>query len=266
MLRTLTFLWLLLGTTVVLAQHNSDCGTPLKNSDKDRFKDAVAAYEKKDYKKASETLRKIARTNPQCTDVQFYLGIIGAAENNAAAIRKYFGKLLKLCPSYPDPRAHLYDGIIHYSDEDYDGAVTALNHYFDLLNAVSTATLNENIEVTFKNETALANRYLYWSQFLADAHRNQVPFNPTVMLGASSPQTELMPFITHEGQEIYYIRHVPEESGTTYYGRELQHTTPMICLSRWKDTSFSAGTPLPEPFNTHTSEGGITITADGKHC
>lgn len=244
-------LWLL---PVISLWGQRSCGTPLKGADLKRYEEAVAAYEQKDYDKCGAIIYRLAKRHGRSADVQFYAGLLSVERDNAAGIRKYFGKVLSICPDYPDPRVFLYDGIIKYSDEDYAGAVTSLQRFFD--------TVNRNSKPAYLALYMEASNYLYWSQFLAEAAKNKVPFAPRLMMGASSRHDEIMPYMTADGQEIYYVRYVPEEQGATFYHREIEHKVPRIYMSRWKDTTYSAGTPLPEPFNTHDSEGGITMTAD----
>lgn len=234
----------------------STCGTPLKGPNQQRFDEAVEAYRSKNYDKCATIISKLVKAAPRNADVHLYAGLIAAHRNNSAGIRTHFGKVFSICPTHPDARVYLFQGIIRYSDDDFGGAVSSLNRFFDIVN-----TDQRPEYMVYYNE---ASNYLHWSQFLDEASRNKAPFAPQVMLGASSRHDELMPYITFDGEEIYYIRYVPEDDAPTFYQRELEHKTPRLCISRWKDTTFSEGQVLPEPFNTHSSEGGITITADGR--
>ncbi|MBR1793590.1 MAG: PD40 domain-containing protein [Bacteroidales bacterium] len=238
------------------AHGQKSCGTALKGIDHKRYEEAVAAYEQKDYDRCGQQMFKLAKRYPRSADVQFYAGLLSVQRDNGAAIRKYFGRVLSICPDYPDARVFLYDGIIRYSDEDYEGAEASLQRFFD--------SVNRDERPSYMVHYMEASNYLYWSQFLSEAQRHKVPFAPRLMMGASSSHDELMPYVTADGQEIYYVRYLPEEQGATFYHRELERKIPQLCMSRWKDTSYSAGTPLPTPFNTHESEGGVTLTADGR--
>ena len=254
MRKALTIIFAIVLATAAKAQ--TSCGTPLKGQNQQRYEEAVEAYRAKNYDKCATIISKLVKAAPRNADVHLYAGLVAAHRNNPAGIRTHFGKVFSICHSPADARAYLYQGIIRYSDDDFDGAVASLNRYFDIVNADQRPEY-----MVYYNE---ASNYLHWSQFLADAQRDKVPFAPQVMLGASSRHDELMPYITFDGQEIYYIRYVPEDDAPTFYQRELEHKVPRLCISRWKDTTYSEGQVLPEPFNTHASEGGITITADGR--
>ncbi|MBR1517269.1 MAG: PD40 domain-containing protein [Bacteroidales bacterium] len=254
MRHTLIILLILLPMLPLGAQQH--CGTTLKNADKQKLDEAIQAYQQKEYSKCGAIVYKLAKSNPRNADVLFYAGLTAVEQNNATAIRKYFGKLTSICPDYADARFFLYQGIIRYSDDDFYGAVASLQRFFDSVNSNSRPEY-----LKLYNE---ASNYLHWSQFLADAEQNKVPFHPHSLLGASSRHDEIMPFITHDGQEIYYVRYLPEDLPATFYQREMVTKVPRLCVSRWKDTSFSEGLPLPAPFNTHDGQGGITMTADGK--
>ncbi len=253
---TTVLLALLLCSLSLLCQTNDKCGTALKSLDLQRYNEAVEKYKSNKINEAYADLLKINKRNPQNADVQFYLGLISVKKEDNKGIRKHFEKLFKICDDYPDGRAYLYQGIIYYSDEKYEEAVYSLNRFFDYANQQGT----QETDALYME----ASNYLYWSQFLANAYRNIAPFSPKIVLGASSNDDEMMPYMSLDGKEIYYIRFISESSRDAYYVRNLDKKTPYLCVSRWKDTTFNEGSILPAPFNTHESEGGVSMTADGK--
>ena len=207
--------------------------------------------------KSNDMLRKLAAANPRSADIQFYLGLIAAKrDRNPAAIRRYFTKLNALCPDYPDARAHLYMGIIHYSDERYGEAVTELERFFEIA--------NQNSDPKYDAVYAEASNYLHWSKFLDDALRNQVPFSPRAVTGVSTRDDEMMPYITPDGKSMFFLRQVNvNPKPRTYYARSMEEKQTKICYSQWKDSSFTIGVVMGEPFNQYIGEGGVTVTADG---
>lgn len=233
------------------------CPYTFPAKDKVNFDNGVSAYEKRHFPEANTLLRKVSSRHPRAADPYFYLGMIAATENtNPGAIRHYFTRLNEVCPDYPNALAHYYMGIIYYTDEKYEEAVAALNRYFDIANQKSIPSY-----VAVYEE---ASNYLYWSQFLAEATLNAVPFNPQVVYGASSKTDEILPYITWDGKHIYYLRKVSQRKEKTYYGKVLDELKPRLCVSRWRDTVFSTGEELPDPFNQGPPEGGVSITADNQ--
>lgn len=256
--RILHFILLLSLTSSLWAQSNP-CAYVLKPSAQAKYDKALDAYEKKQFKEASELLRKLHAQNPKSADICFYLGMSAVAKgDNPGAIKRYFTKLLTLCPDYPNALAHFYMGVVLYSDDKFDEAVTELNRFFEIANQTSV----KEYDAVYVE----ASNYLYWSQFLADAYRNLAPFAPRVMLGVSSRSNEYLPYMTPDEKEMYYVRMISKDKEYTFYEKQFDHHLPQLCISRWKDTSFSEGEVLQEPFNHYDNEGAMTMTADKKQC
>lgn len=243
--------------TVPLWAQEGACDYRYKASSLAKYEQAVAAYDAKHYSECAALLRKLAAKEPKSPDVCFYQGMLAVRQGEKpGAIRRHFTKLFSLCADYPNALAHYYMGVVNYSDDHFEEAVANFNRYFELANQQGGAESDAVYEE--------ASNYLSWSQFLADAYSNQAPFNPKVMLGASSREDELMPYLTIDGSQLYYIRMVPEDNSRTFYAREQGKRVPRICVSQRKDSTFTEGVELQEPFNVNKGEGGITMTADNK--
>lgn len=253
----LTTLFFLLSILPMRGQEFSECPYKFSGADKANLQKGIEAYEAKKYSEANTLLRKVSSKNPKAADPYLYLGLIAAKQNqNPAAIRRYFSKLIELCPNHPNALAHFYMGVILYTDEKYDAAVKEFNSYFDIAN-------RQNVP-EFLAVYQEASNYLYWSQFLAEAQLNPVPFSPTVVYGASSRTDEILPFITWDGKEIYYLRQVSRDESKSFYDKVEKKLEPMLCHSFWRDTAFSSGRPLDDPFNQGNTEGGVSMTADNR--
>ncbi|MBR1850209.1 MAG: PD40 domain-containing protein [Bacteroidales bacterium] len=240
----------------IVAQ-TAGCGPVVRSNDRQQYDQAVAAYQRKDYTGCATAMRKISAKNPKAPDPYFYLGMCAVRKDfNTVGIRRYFTKLISLCPDYPNPLAHYYMGVIYYSDDRFDEAVECLQRYFDMV----SISADKEAQAAY----AEASNYLHWATFLAEATRNQVPFFPTVVRGASSKHNESLPYLSPDGKTMYYLRQVPVEKNRTFYARDIEEKAYQLHYSRWRDTSFSAGEPLDEPFNQGESEGSPTLTADGR--
>ena len=236
----------------------AQCGVKVKPADTKAYNDALTLYEGHRYSEASQVMRRVAGRNPKAADPQFWLGMMAVKDGfNATGIRRYFTRCIELCPQYPNALAHFYMGMIYYTDDRYDDAVAELERYFELANGV------DNTDRAVSAAYEEASNYLYWSQFLAEATLNMAPFDPQPVAGVSSKHDEMLPFLTADGQEFYYLRRLPEPQAPTIYHRELERKQWQLCCSRLKDTAFTAGSVLPAPFNSGAPEGGVSITADG---
>ena len=235
----------------------AQCGVKVKTADRSAYEEAVKLIEGHHYHDGAAKMRRVAQRNVKAADPQFWLGIAAAGDGfNATGIRRYFTKCIDLCPAYPNPLAHYYMGIIHYTDKRYDDAVIELEKYFTLSNGNTDRLIGAAYED--------ASNYLYWSQFLAEATLNMAPFDPQRVAGVSSKHNEMLPYLSIDGREFYYLRELPVEQGHTFYARELEQKRWRLCCSRWQDTTFSKGIELPPPFNSGLPEGSVSLTADGK--
>ncbi len=232
-------------------------GQDIRPADRKQYAEALAHYNSHNYRQSAVLLRKVAARNPKAPDPQFWLGMTAVANGfNAAGIRKYFGRCIELAPDYPHPLAHYYMGIVHYTDARYDEAVAELERYFAL------AEGSDDRQVTAAYEEA--SNYLYWSQFLAEAMLKEAPFEPGRVTGVSSRHDEILPYLSPDGTEFYYLRRLPVKKERTYYARELEETHWRLCMSRRTDSTFSQGVELPAPFNSGQPEGSVSLTADGR--
>ncbi len=231
----------------------AQCGVKVKPADRAAYDCALG---EKNHRKASQMMRQVAQRNPKAADPQFQLGMMAVRDGfNVAGIRRYFPRCIELCPNYPNALAHYYMGMIHYTDARYDDAVAELEQYFALANN----TIDRAVSAAYEE----ASNYLYWSQFLAEATLNMAPFEPERVKGVSSKHNEMLPFLTVDGSEMYYLREMPVEQERTFYARELEQKQWRLCCSRWQDTVFSKGIALPPPFNSGRPEGSVSLTADG---
>ncbi len=249
------FVWSLLFSNFSYAQ----CGVKVKGAHQKDFDRSLALYHRGNLREASQLMRRVAQRNPKAAEPQFWLGMYAVANGyNAVGIRRYFGRCLELCPSYPDARAHYYQGVIFYTDRHYDEAVTAFDTYFSLANAT-----DDSSQLVVYND---ASAYLHWSRFLADAELQRVPFDPEVLKGVSGRRDENLPYITPDGRRCYYLRQVAERRNpASVYTPDVERTSWRLFYSDWVDgdSTFGPGKELPPPFNQGAPEGSITATADG---
>lgn len=232
-----------------------DYSYKMAGADKEKMERAVADYQKGRYRQSAEQLRVLSQRYPNNADIYFYLGLNAVKHDfNVAGIRRYFPKVIQLVPDYPNAVAHYYMGLIHYTDDHFDDAVADFNRYFERANANGTP---ESDALYME-----ASNYLYWSQFLADAYRNMVPFNPTVVRNLSSSDDEMLPFFTHDERYCFFLRNTTVKSRTAYYNHELSQKQMRLYMSQLADTAYTLPQMLPAPFNQGDPEGGVSLTSD----
>ena len=255
--RWMTLIWMVIAFHFPLSTSHPLQAQDVKPADHKAYREALAKYEKRQYREAAQGLRRLATRNPRSADVQFWLGMTAVKDGfNTAAIRRYFPRCIELNPDYSDALAHYYMGLVHYTDDRFDDAVAELDRYF----AIANGTDNGAWMAVYEE----ASNYLYWSRFLAEAMLNMAPFDPQRVEGVSSRYNEMLPYLSLDGQTFYYLREVPASTERTFYSRELeQKQWRLFCSKRLGDTTFSKGAEMPRPFNSGDPEGGVSLTADG---
>ncbi len=245
------------GTVSAQSVSGDICPYHFSSSDKSIFEKGIEAYEAHHYTEAATLIRKVSAKNTKAADPYFYLGMMAVNKgDNPGAIRRYFTKLIECCPDYPNALAHYYRGVIYYTDELFEDCVAEMNRYFDIANRES---IPEYLAV-YED----ASNYLYWAGFLNEAYQNPVPFNPLVVRGVSGKTDEILPYFSLDGKYVFYMRHVVLSQERTVYAKSEVKKAPRLCVSERKDTSYTSGVVLPFPFNQGDSEGGVSITADGR--
>lgn len=230
-----------------------------KGSDATLYANAVKSYEANRLTEARAAFKKLSQRYPNAADPYYYLGLIAVRrDDNAGAIKHYFTKLLQVNPDYKEPRAHYYMGVVDYSYGRYRQAISRFERFNDMAAAAPSA---ENDAL--REEAA---NYLRWCRFLADGYEHQVPFAPRMVKGASSKYSELLPYLTVDGRELWYLRALPRRREYTIYVKELNEFIPTLHVSyRDNDSTFSSGREMAFPFNQTDNEGGVTLTADRRH-
>ena len=252
----LLLLTLLLCAAPLRAQEEG-CGAAIKSGDRKDYEQAVKAFDAKRYTQCITLMRGVSKRNPTAADPYYYLGAAAIKSNERPAVIKgYFSKLMRYCPDYPNALAYYYMGVVEYSYKRYDEAVQQLNRYFDMANGMPRPEYDAVYEE--------ASAYLYWAEFLSEAEQNAVPFYPQPLYGASSKANELLPYISPDGKELYFLRQMAVAPQSTFYHRQTEEQVLRLCRSTWKDTAYSYGEVLPYPFNQGGEQGGVTMSADGK--
>lgn len=236
----------------------SVCEVEMSKKNYKEYNKALAMFEKGMYTGSSNILRKIVQEEPEVAEPYFVLGLIAAQKENLSGMNRNFGKVMELCPDFPDARLHYYMGVINYSYEKYEEAAINFDNFF--------ALSEESFDNKYDSYLEEAETYAYWSRVLSKAYLNPVPFEPRYIEGVSTEANEYLAYQTVDGTRMYYTRDVVKhEDNSSFYKQELETKVPMIIEStRNKNGKFDKGRRMPPPFNLGKNEGTFTMTADNK--
>ena len=251
-------LLLLVGIVSLGASAQTMCEVEMSKKNYKDYQKAYEMYERGQLTGSSNILKKIVSDEPEVAEPYFLLGLIAAKKESLSAMNRNFGKVLELCPDYPDARLHYYMGLINYSYERYEQAAANFDMFF--------AMVEETMDGRYDTYMEEAENYAYWCRVLSKAYLNPVPFEPKSMQGISTETNEYLAYKTVDGSRMYFTRDVvKDEDNSTFYKQDLETRVPMMIEShRDKDGNFGKGRRMQPPFNTGKNEGTFTLTADNK--
>ena len=141
-----------------------------------------------------------------------------------------------------------------------------LGTYFDGINEKEKAYeyFKNYIELGSKNNPSYSiakERYKYLKNYFYLIN-NPVPFEPKLVRGVSSVDSEYLPLISPDGTMAFFTRHhKPQRIGSIYLPEPVEEF--MVAYAVDNDgLAYTGGKPMPYPFNTGRHQGASTITID----
>lgn len=228
----------------------------IKSGDWALYNQALEAFESARYDDCALKMRCVAARNPRAADPQYYLGMVAVKRNEKASIiRRYFAQLSRLSPDYNQPLAQYYMGLVAYTDSAYTQAVKHLDRYFELVRSQDS---KENLSVY---DSAV--EYLRWSQFLSEASRTTGRTEPVLMHQVSTSADELFPFLTTDGQQLFFLRLTNDIAPGSYYRDLNAAPTPHLMMSRKRGNTFGEAQEIAA-ISAYDKASGTTLSA-GSH-
>lgn len=236
-----------------------------ENIDKKALKLYEKAKDKKKYKKPEriEMLMKALEIEPDFAEANLYMAqemVVRAKLENISftPLIPYFMKAIASCPQiHSDP--YYYIGFAYYEEVKNDSAIKYLEKF-----------------ISFKDEdmSKFPKDYeaeIYQAKMMVKSAKKEkglkknVPFNPLVVKGVSTPRDEYLTYVTPDDQWCFYIRKMPIIDPNKVYTSDKEKETFMLS-KRTKSGEFNAGEPMLPPFNTtDDNQGGCSISIDNKH-
>jgi outer membrane protein OmpA-like peptidoglycan-associated protein/tetratricopeptide (TPR) repeat protein len=257
------FLLALIICLKVSAQDN--CAPPDDSKAVDLYQKGT---DKKKYQKEQRIafLKQALELEPDYVDANFAYAeeIIKTAILNQSSFSpaaEYFLTVIKQCPKYhSDP--YYYVGFNYYEDEKYADAVTYLQKFLDF-----KSDDEKKFSKDYDNFLYEAKKMIKYAKFYRDIFKNTVPFDPYPVMDICTNRDEYLAIISPDNQHAYFTRKMPYTAGSMDQVYAAEESTKEFFMesNRQANGTFSAGTPLPPPFNRGSNEGGPSISINNKN-
>lgn len=241
---------LVLILTITTQAYSQDCPTPNKKAKKLFDKAAQYKFRGKD---AYQNLVEAVKIDPSYAEALSVLAYLNTKRDQSQQSKglalKYYSKTQVACASYRNYEASFWLAKQYFNLQKYDRAHPYLKEYTSLAKDKGQSEMKEARQML-----ARVDQY-------QEIFKNPVPFEPKKVSGASTSDDEYLPMLSPDNQFLFFTRRVYEDSKSVVGKTERE----LLIQSRKKyDGTYSAGIPLPEPFNQGAYQGGTTISVDNK--
>lgn len=167
---------------------------------------------------------------------------------------EYFQRAARLAPSYDNYKAFYHLGKFYYDFGEYNKAQNNLEIF-----------LNSNQwECSIVDH---ANQMMSKIQEYFFLLSNPVPFSPKQVQGVCTKDDEYLPFLTHDGERLYYTHRFYKKSRFANQPVRMEELCYADRINQKDNTldKFTAGIPMEPPFNQEdVDQGGISLTIDNR--
>lgn len=163
----------------------------------------------------------------------------------------YLERLKEQCPDHGSG-LYFYLGSMYYAQERYGDASTTFHTFMDM-SATESGSEQRREEVE---------RLLPELAFYTEFYKDQRPLQPHVLQGVSTQADEYLPMFSPDNELLFFTRLSKRQAKGDPFPREVEELTE----ARRENigATFGAGQPLPPPFNTGDSYGGVTVSLNNK--
>jgi len=257
---------LILCRGILLAQIPDDTTASCPPSEsKKAVKLLEKTQDKKKYDKQEriKLLKEAIDEDPGFAEAYLKIGmelLVNCKLNNSSfkPVIPFMKKAIEICP-HIHASPYYYIGFDFYESSNQDSAIFWLQKFIDF-----RSEDDQKFEKEYEGQVTQAKQMIYFAKKDIELKKKKVPFNPSVVKGVSSVNSEYLPYISPDEQFFLYTRSRPEKNLDRVYqsDKELEIFT---ISSKKDDGLFDEGTPMPDPFNKCSNEGGATLTIDNKY-
>lgn len=250
---------LALAPAVLHAQ--DDPGPCDKPTDKKLLKALAEAAETKNPGERHQKLKTLADEQPDCAECLFRAGesAYQRAKAGAGSFDKgiaYLEDLRQRCPEYT-ARTYYFLGNMYYAQERFADASAAYQKFLDFP-ADDPAKHGPEAEKMIAEVNRILPELAFYTGFYKDAK----PMEPKLLTGVSTPADEYLPMFSPDNELLFFTRISKYQAKGDRFARDVEELTEARRSGPKAD--FDRGAPLPPPFNTGASYGGLTVSLNNK--
>ncbi|MBP8823809.1 MAG: PD40 domain-containing protein [Flavobacteriales bacterium] len=248
-----------LGTAASGQDREGDpCGPPADKKVGKRLEEAMDA---RNPTERHQKLKALLDEQPDCAECLFRTGESAflrarSGAGSFAAGLQYLEQYQQTCPQQRT-ELYYYLGSIYYAQEQYAGAAQAFQHFQDLPQTAGGDAADEHGRMMGEVE-----RILPELAFYRDFYRDKAPMAPTPLHGVDTPADEYLPMFSPDNELLFFTRMSKRQALGDRFPRDVEELTEARRASVQAD--FGGGHPLPPPFNTGDSYGGVTVSLNNK--
>ncbi|MCC6838789.1 MAG: PD40 domain-containing protein [Flavobacteriales bacterium] len=251
---------LALPRTAAMGQEPAEdpCGPP---ADKKLLKRLDAAVAMNNPTEKHQQLKALLDAYPDCAECLFRTGesAFHRARSGAGSFNAGIGYLEQYRQQCPRQHGELYYylGSMYYAQERFAEAAEAFQQFLSLPGGDGQGGAAEH-----DARVAEVERILPELAFYRDFYRDKAPLAPSPLAGVDTPADEYLPMFSPDNELLFFTRISKRQALGDRFAREVEELTEARRSSLQAD--FGKGAPLPPPFNTGDSYGGVTVSLNNK--
>ncbi|HPQ59657.1 MAG TPA: tetratricopeptide repeat protein, partial [Flavobacteriales bacterium] len=209
-----------------------------------------------------QKLKEALEEDPDRAEILFKLGVSAyrqlrdSPRASFAPALKYFDKLEETCPGHHID-VYYYTGLMHYSQGEYAEAAKAFQA-FQRFPSDDPSKLGKDVDKKSADVEEVMPELAFYTEF----YRNELPFDPQVLRGVSTPSDEYLPMFSPDNSILFFTRVGKYQAKGDLVAKDVEELTESRRASL--EVDFDRGQALPEPFNQGDSYGGVTISVNNK--
>ena len=258
-------LTIILFCNIIIAQDDENKNACPEIENKKAVKLYEKAQDKKKYKKPEriQILKEAIELEPNYAEAYLQIGqelVVNSKLNNSsfAPTAPFFRKAVEICPQIHSS-AYYYVGFNYYEEMKNDSAIFWLDKFVKFRDEDE-----KKFDKDYEGQIYQAKEMIKYAKKENELKKKTVPFNPVVVKGVSTINSEYLPYISPDEELFLYTRSVPDESKDRVYHTDKEKEVFTVSKKN-KDGTYDVGVPMPDPFNKNSNEGGATLTIDNKN-